>query len=96
MQTNSSDLNGEDENTVREYLCIGAYLDAHDSFNDWFQYYQNAKPQQPQMPAGANFTERVAHEHRQKQYEAEMDSWRHSLMLLTEVNTHNSLHVQFQ
>ena len=60
--------------------------DAHDSFNDWFEHYHNSKPVEPTNPAGANFTERVAFEHKQKQYEAELERWKHTLLLQTRVS----------
>ncbi|KAI0211244.1 Nuclear pore complex protein [Lamellibrachia satsuma] len=82
-QTGSVDLCAEDENAIREYLCIKAYLDANDSFNDWFEHYHDMKPKKPVMAPGASFTERVAFEHRQKQYENELERWRHTLMMQT-------------
>lgn len=82
-QAGNVDLCAEDENAIREYLCIKAYLDANDSFNDWFEHYHDMKPDKPAMASGANFTERVAFEHRQKQYENELERWRHTLMMQT-------------
>ena len=46
------------------------------------------KPEKPSMTTGANFTERVAFEHQQKQYENELDRWRHTLMVQTKVGVH--------
>ncbi|XP_013392603.1 nuclear pore complex protein Nup107-like [Lingula anatina] len=83
MQHGTTELPAEDDNAIREYLCHKAYLDAHDSFNDWFEHYHNAKPSKPDVPQKASFTERVAFEHREKQYEADMDRWRRSLELQT-------------
>ena len=59
--------------------------DANDSFNDWFQHFHNAKPRAPQNPTGANFSERVAFEHREKEFQMEMQRWRHTLLLQTRV-----------
>ncbi|KAK2172581.1 hypothetical protein NP493_941g02002 [Ridgeia piscesae] len=82
-KTGNVDLCAEDENAIREYLCVKAYLDANDGFNDWFEHYHDMKPEKPAMATGANFTERVAFEHRQKQYENELERWRHTLMMQT-------------
>jgi len=81
MQTGSTELSAEDDNTIREYLCIQAFLDAQDSFNDWFDHYHKAKPSSPPAATGPTFTERVAYEHKEKQYQAELERWQHSLML---------------
>ncbi|XP_052773924.1 nuclear pore complex protein Nup107-like [Mya arenaria] len=74
----------EDCNAIREYLCIKAYLDAMESFNDWVQHYHHGKPTKPPAPAGGSFTDKVAHEHRLKQYEQEHDRWRHNLLMQTQ------------
>ncbi|XP_035536503.1 nuclear pore complex protein Nup107, partial [Morone saxatilis] len=39
----------EDENAIREHLCIRAYLEAHEAFTDWFSHSSSA----PQKPAPA-------------------------------------------
>lgn len=135
FQTGSTELPAEDDNTIREYLCIQAYLvslisvsllsdfhaqecvvdntlekihfcelcinqlssicssaclspraqEAHDAFNDWFEHYHNAKPAKPEAPHKPSFTERVAFEHQQKQFEAELARWQHSLDLQSKV-----------
>jgi len=84
-QAGDVNLPAEDENAVREYLCINAYLDAHESFTDWFQHCHNARPTLPNIALGATFSERVAYEHQQRQYEQELDRWQHSLDLQTQV-----------
>nr|XP_006815564.1 PREDICTED: nuclear pore complex protein Nup107-like [Saccoglossus kowalevskii] len=71
----------EDDNAIREYICVKAYLDAHDAFNDWFEHYHNAAPSKPTIAPSATFQERVKHEHEVKQYEQEVDRWQYSLIL---------------
>ncbi|CAH1783976.1 unnamed protein product [Owenia fusiformis] len=83
MQTDSTELPPREENAIREYLCTQAYLDAHDSFNDWFEHYHNSKPAVPDVPQGTNFSERIAYEHMEKEYHQELDRWRHTLMIQT-------------
>ncbi|KAI4794857.1 hypothetical protein KUCAC02_031796 [Chaenocephalus aceratus] len=35
-------LPAEDENSIREHLCIRAYLEAHEAFTDWFSHSSSA------------------------------------------------------
>jgi len=80
------ELPADEANAIREYLCMKAYLDAVESFNDWFTLYHQG---QPMRPAGcedtASFTDRVAMEHQMKQYQQEYDRWRHNLLQQTKV-----------
>ncbi|XP_041370444.1 nuclear pore complex protein Nup107-like [Gigantopelta aegis] len=78
-------VGSSDENAIREYLCIRAYLDAVESFNSWFSLFHHDKPVKPDLIVGGNFTERVAYEHRLKQYEAENDRWKHNVTQQTRV-----------
>ena len=59
--------------------------DALDSFNDWFQHYHHSKPAKPESARSATFTERVAQEHRLKQYAVDLERWKHSLDIQTKV-----------
>ncbi|KAM4523466.1 nuclear pore complex protein Nup107 [Fundulus diaphanus] len=76
-------LPAEDENAVREHLCIRAYLEAYEAFSDWFSHSGSA-PQKPALAPGAKFTERVANEMKEKEYEASMTAWSSRLDVLTE------------
>ncbi|KAG2469389.1 NU107 protein, partial [Polypterus senegalus] len=58
----------EDKNAIREHLCIRAYLEAHEAFNDWFKH-MNTAPQKPVLPPQAKFKEEVAYEMKVKDYE---------------------------
>lgn len=89
-QTGTTELCAEDANVIREYLCVQAYLTAHDSFNDWFEHYHHARPTKPDQLTSNNFTDRVAHEHKEKQYQAELDRWQHTLQVQTE-NTRDKI-----
>ncbi|KAM4615405.1 nuclear pore complex protein Nup107 [Polymixia lowei] len=73
----------EDENAIREHLCIRAYLEAHEAFSDWFSHSSSA-PQKPTPAPQAKFTERVANEMREKEYQVEWEAWRGRLEVLTE------------
>ncbi|XP_075065599.1 nuclear pore complex protein Nup107 [Mixophyes fleayi] len=64
-----SALPAEDDNAIREHLCIRAYLEAHEAFSEWFQH-MNSPPQKPALVENASFTEKVAYEHKEKKYEA--------------------------
>ncbi|KAM5171329.1 nuclear pore complex protein Nup107 isoform 1-T1 [Mantella aurantiaca] len=75
-------LPAEDDNAIREHLCIRAYLEAHEVFNEWFKH-MNSPPQKPALVEHASFTEKVAYEHKEKKYEAEYNAWKGHLDLLT-------------
>nr|XP_003224660.1 PREDICTED: nuclear pore complex protein Nup107 [Anolis carolinensis]XP_008114805.1 PREDICTED: nuclear pore complex protein Nup107 [Anolis carolinensis]XP_016851349.1 PREDICTED: nuclear pore complex protein Nup107 [Anolis carolinensis] len=70
-----SPLPAEDDNAIREHLCIRAYLEAHEAFNEWFKH-MNSMPQKPGQPAQASFTEKVAHELKEKKYEVDYGIWK--------------------
>ncbi|XP_076015971.1 nuclear pore complex protein Nup107 [Genypterus blacodes] len=76
-------LPAEDENAIREHLCIRAYLEAHEAFTDWFSH-SSSTPQKPAAAPEAKFTERVANEMREKEYQASLSSWSCRLDVLTE------------
>lgn len=84
QQTGTTDLLLEDKNAVREYLCTKAYLDAVESFDDWFNHYHHGKPTRPSPPEGGSFTDKVAYEHQVKLYEQEKERWHHNLLLQTQ------------
>ncbi|KAK7508730.1 hypothetical protein BaRGS_00000296 [Batillaria attramentaria] len=83
-KTGSTILPISDDNALREYMCMKAYLDAVESFNDWFSLYHHGKPAKPSSDVGGSFTERVAQEHRLKQYELEMERWQINLVRQTQ------------
>lgn len=45
-----------------------AIQEAHETFNEWFKH-MNSAPQKPSLLPQASFTEKVAHEHKEKKYE---------------------------
>ncbi|XP_056604579.1 nuclear pore complex protein Nup107 [Triplophysa dalaica] len=73
----------EEENAIREHLCIRAYLEAHEAFNEWFKH-MNCPPVKPTAPAQAKFTEKVAHEMKEAEYNMEYENWQGRLGALTE------------
>ncbi|XP_035384615.1 nuclear pore complex protein Nup107 [Electrophorus electricus] len=76
-------LPAEEENAIREHLCIRAYLEAHEAFNEWFRHL-NSSPVKPTAPAQAKFTEKVAYEMKEKEYKMEFENWQGRLEALTE------------
>lgn len=83
-ETGSRDLTTQSDNIVREYLCIRTFLDAQDSFTDWFDHYHQKRPQPPKKPtAGSNFSQQVAYEQAEQQHNGELDRWKHTLSLIT-------------
>ncbi|CAI9738848.1 pore complex Nup107-like [Octopus vulgaris] len=79
----SEELATHEENVVREYHCIKACLDAIESFNDWFELYHHSKPSAPERPENADFKDRIAYEHELKQFEIELDQWKHRFTMQT-------------
>ncbi|RUS82706.1 hypothetical protein EGW08_009543, partial [Elysia chlorotica] len=80
-QTGSGELLPCDHNAIREYLCMRAYLDAVESFNDWFNLFHKEQPSKPSgIDGAASFTDRVAFEHKMKQYNMERERWMHNLL----------------
>ncbi|XP_045144834.1 nuclear pore complex protein Nup107 [Echinops telfairi] len=77
-----SPLPAEDDNAIREHLCIRAYLEAHETFNEWFKH-MNSAPQKPTLTPQATFTETVAYEHKEKKYEMDFGIWKGHLDALT-------------
>ncbi|GAB1295600.1 Nuclear pore complex protein [Apodemus speciosus] len=77
-----SPLPAEDDNAIREHLCIRAYLEAHETFNEWFKH-MNSAPQKPTLLSQATFTEKVAYEHKEKKYEMDHNIWKGHLDALT-------------
>ncbi|XP_023682823.2 nuclear pore complex protein Nup107 isoform X1 [Paramormyrops kingsleyae] len=82
-QGTETPLLAEDENAIREHLCIRAYLEAHEAFNEWFKH-MNVPPQKPTLASNAKFTETVAHELKEKEYKMEYDNWKGRLEALTD------------
>lgn len=76
-------LPAEDENAIREHLCIRAYLEAHEAFNEWFKH-MNSPPVKPTIASQAKFTEKVAFELKEKEYQREHENWQGQLDGLTE------------
>ncbi|XP_077194873.1 nuclear pore complex protein Nup107 isoform X3 [Paroedura picta] len=77
-----SPLPAEDDNAIREHLCIRAYLEAHEAFNEWFKH-MSSMPQVPGQLSQASFTEKVAHELKEKKYEVDYGLWKGLLDALT-------------
>ncbi|OXB72966.1 UNVERIFIED_CONTAM: hypothetical protein H355_006506 [Colinus virginianus] len=63
-------------------LDMGTTEEAHEIFNKWFQH-MNSAPQKPPLLPQASFTEKVAHEHKEKKYEVDYGIWKSFLDGLT-------------
>lgn len=83
----SDNLPYREECSVKEYLCHQSYLLAVDGYNDWSRLYHN-KPKEPQMTgANANFTERIAAEHKEQAFQSEMERWNLTVMEQTRMTS---------
>ncbi|XP_064456145.1 nuclear pore complex protein Nup107-like [Ornithodoros turicata] len=70
-------VGSEAERNVREYFCLCAYLQAQQSFQNWFSRFHHHKPQPVgEPPVGAKFSEMVAYEHKVRNHSIETDKWR--------------------
>jgi len=66
---------------VREHLALQTYLTAMEAFNDWFDHFHRGQPAKPILGQNPSFTERVAHEQREKVYQGEVERWRGGQMV---------------
>ena len=85
-----SSLPPKDDNAIREHLCIRAYLEAHETFHEWFKH-MNSAPQKLSLIPQPTFTEKVAHEHKEKKYEMDYGIWKGHLDALT-ANVKEKMH----
>nr|XP_014097162.1 nuclear pore complex protein Nup107 isoform X1 [Bactrocera oleae] len=68
-----------EECSIKEYLSYKIYLAAIDSFEEWSRLL-HSRPKEPNLvTAGANFTERVASEHKGQVYHADLKRWKANL-----------------
>lgn len=71
------------ECSISEYHCHYIYLNSLDAYNDWLRLY-HSKPKEPDTSnANAKFTERIALQHKEQAYLAELERWNLNLMDLT-------------
>ncbi|XP_003703721.1 nuclear pore complex protein Nup107 [Megachile rotundata] len=78
--TMTDNLSKRAASSIREYLCYKIYLDAQEGFAEWFSHYHRGKPTPlEELPPYATFTEKVAHEHKLAQYNAEMERWKSTM-----------------
>lgn len=70
----------KDECSIKEYLCHQTYLKAIDGYNDWTKLY-HSKPKEPQsLGPNANFTEKIAAEHKEQIFKSELERWNINLI----------------
>ncbi|XP_012287801.1 nuclear pore complex protein Nup107 isoform X2 [Orussus abietinus] len=75
--TVTSNLPKKAGDSIKEYLCYKAYLDAQEDFSEWFGHFHHGRPAPlDELPSYATFTEKVAYDHKKAQYNAEMDRWK--------------------
>ncbi|XP_054153738.1 nuclear pore complex protein Nup107-like [Oppia nitens] len=78
-RTGSNQLNTDNDNAIREYLCHKAYIQANDAFSDWLYCLHNSKPREPLKPVSKRFADTVAYEQSLKQYESDLNYWKEML-----------------
>lgn len=72
-------LPASEENAVKEYICLRAYLDAHESFNAWFEHFHHQAPAAPSASETKSFKEKIAFEQENKVYQDDFDRWQKTL-----------------
>lgn len=75
-----SNLPAKAECAICEHLCHQTYIAAIDGYNDWIEIFYNKKPKPPAAVQGRNFTEKVASEHQEQQYQQDLLRWKQTLM----------------
>jgi len=61
---------------VREHLALQVYLEAQEAFSDWFDHFHRGQPRRPVLVENPTFTQKVAHEQKEKFFAAELERWR--------------------
>jgi len=83
-RTGLRELPPDVESSIREYLCVKTYLDALDSFQEWFSRFHNSKPKRAAVQHRENFragssqlsfTENLLQEQHDKQHKVELQRW---------------------
>lgn len=70
----------KEQYSIKEYLCHQTYLKAIDGYNDWTKLY-HSKPKEPlSLGSNANFTEKIAAEHKEQIYKSELERWNINLI----------------
>ncbi|XP_056635270.1 nuclear pore complex protein Nup107 [Diorhabda sublineata] len=69
-------VNDKVNQTIKEYLCYKAYLDAQEAFSEWFKHCKSQPMPPDSLPENVPFPEKVAHQHRESQYKAELGRWK--------------------
>ncbi|XP_050509495.1 nuclear pore complex protein Nup107 [Diabrotica virgifera virgifera] len=73
---NEGKVNDKINQTIKEFLCYKAYLDAQEAFSEWFKHRKSQPTPPDSLPENALFPEKVAHQHRESQYKAELGRWK--------------------
>lgn len=61
------------DQAIKEYLSYKAYLEANEAFNEWFRHFKSKPIPPEELSENAPFPEKVAHQHRQSQFMAELE-----------------------
>lgn len=80
MYGSKDNLPCREECSIKEYLCHQTYLAAIDGFNDWTHLYHNRPKEPPQPKTIATFTEKMASEHKEQTFRADLNRWKINLM----------------
>ena len=93
-RTGLKELPPDVESSIREYLCVKTYLDALDSFQEWFSRFHHSQPkrstvqqQRDTFRSGVSqmsFTENLLQEQHDKQHKVELQRWQAAVESLSQ------------
>lgn len=66
------------DNMIKEYLCVHAYIEAMDAWNQWFNQFHRAKPEEPDSLNESQqdqLSETVAYEQKTREHIAALTAW---------------------
>merc|ERR1712071_140903 len=93
-RTGLKELPPDVESSIREYLCVKTYLDALDSFQEWFSRFHHSQPKRSTVQqqcdtfrsgvSQMSFTENLLQEQHDKQHKVELQRWQAAVESLSQ------------
>ena len=69
----------EFENSIKEYLCFSAYFEAREAFDDWFTYFYQQRPHQPESQSQQSYLSQFMSEERMTEFNRDMEAWHETM-----------------
>lgn len=89
-KTGTVELSPELKNQTKQHLCWDFLFRALESFRDWLNLYKG-QPVRPSWQASRKFSDRIAQENSERQYEADIEQWQatvsqHAIIVAGKIN----------